>query len=878
MASARKNGSRHKAADDEKAPGLRGYWIRVFFGIALILALAGGGLLYLWNAAAAAERTARLSEATDALAAQVSRDMERIRGQVDTWRTDPELRAVFRRSGNAEALKAQERELLRSLPGALSIHLFAPEQTSSVEGIPFMSYAGLDLARKAAQERILTQIEVHKVGQQDMHLAVAVPVLDEAGERAVGVVHVALPIKLLPLAHSPGQAPGLVLLQQVVGEHVATLGQTAPTRDPNHTAAIAGTRLRAAAWLGDADELEINAWLLAGGLYLGVLGLIAGVLALGYSAQRHALLLDCKGFTVLIEDALHRRPLRRIRSRLAETQAVHEETLTLLRALVKGRPRHSGPSPLGPASEPGPGSTPLSEDGPSPTSALSPSSIEVAEIELPPGLGTYLDPLEEATASSSPSNPFANLDAALLAHGNPLAEVPAGVFRVNDIRGLVEGELTADAVQAIGRALGTLAAERGDPEVMIGRDDRPESPALSEALAAGLQAAGRDVVDLGLVPTPLVYFACCHPAAASGAIVTASHNPREYAGVKLVIHGAGAQPDEIQRVRQIIATGEVTTGDGGYRTADIAAAYLAYVEKDITLGRGLKVIIDCGNATASHIAPALFRGLGCEVIELNCEPESGLPVRMLDPSQPECLRDLGDLVIARGADIGLAFDADGDRLGVVDSQGRYIAADRLLMLLAGDVLSRYPGSDVVYDVKCSRHLATEVRRLGGRPIMWRSGHGPIKAKMRDSTALIGGELSGHIVFKERWFGFDDALYAGARLLEVISVDPRPTAEVFATLPGGLVTPELSLPLPEGESARIMRGVMQLASRLEGVDVIRIDGLRAEFDRGFGLVRASNTEPKLGFRFEGDDAEALEKIQGLFRRLMEKVAQGQPMPF
>jgi phosphomannomutase/phosphoglucomutase len=251
---------------------------------------------------------------------------------------------------------------------------------------------------------------------------------------------------------------------------------------------------------------------------------------------------------------------------------------------------------------------------------------------------------------------------------------------------------------------------------------------------------------------------------------------------------------------------------------------------------------------------------------------------MPDPAAPEFTRDLSDLVAAKGADLGLAFDGDGGRLGVVDSQGHFIAADRVLMLLAADILSRHPGTDIVFDVKCSRHLAEEIRRAGGRPIMWRSGHAALKAKLRDSGALLAGELSGHLIFKERWFGFDDALYAGARLIEVLSRDRRPTNEVFAALPGGLATPEFALPLAEGEPQRIMQTVMRLADRLDGVMVIRIDGLRAEFDQGFGLVRASNTQPQLTFRFEGDDAEALEKIQALFRRLMEKAAPGLSMPF
>jgi len=881
MASARREDTRRKAVDNEHTSGLKGFWIQSFVGIALVLLLAVALLLYLWIARDAATDRRNLEEATDALAEQVTVAMARIRSQLDTWRTDPSLRATFRKVGNPTALQQEEEALLRTLPGALSIHLFAPEQTSSVEGIPFMSYAGLDLARKAAQERNLTLIEVHKVGQPDMHLAVAVPVLDESGARTVGVVHGALPISLLPDPMKAAGGQGLIAYQQVVGDSAANLsGAAAPTEPPGHTAPIGGTRLRAAAWLRASGDLD--PWLLGqvGALYLAVLGLIAGVLVLGYAAQRRALVLDCKGFTILIEDAVHRRPLRRIRSRIAEVQDAHQETLALLRGLQPTRPplRSSAAAPLRNEPEES-ASAPVSleDDSPSPTSALSASSIEVSEIDLPEGLDPYSESFEEIVATPVQS-PLDALAEGLESYGNPLAEVPAEVFRANDIRGLVEGQLSREAMHAIGQAIGSEAAARGDRDLMVGRDCRPTSPALSEALMAGIRAAGPDVTDLGLVPTPLVYFACSQPTATSGAMITASHNPWHYNGVKIVLHGAGAASDEIQGLRQRIAVGDVAAGRGGYRTADIIPSYCSYVEQDVTLARGLKVVIDCANATASNVAPALYRALGCEVIELNCELESGLPERLSDPALPECTRDLGDLVVAQEADLGLAFDGDGDRLGVVDAQGRFIAADRVLMFLAADVLSRHPGTDVIFDVKCSRHLAAEVRHAGGRPIMWRCGHAPLKAKLRESTALIAGELSGHIIYKERWFGFDDAIYAGARLLEVLSLDPRPSSEVFGALPGGLATPELALPLAEGEPARIMRAVMQLASRLEGVDVIRIDGLRAEFDRGFGLVRASNTEPKLTFRFEGDDAEALEKIQALFRRLMEKAARGLTMPF
>jgi phosphomannomutase/phosphoglucomutase len=361
-------------------------------------------------------------------------------------------------------------------------------------------------------------------------------------------------------------------------------------------------------------------------------------------------------------------------------------------------------------------------------------------------------------------------------------------------------------------------------------------------------------------------------------MVTASHNPPQYNGVKMAFGGIPADSAAVQILRKRIREGNASSGSGGYRCQDAIAPYLSFVEQDITLARPLKLAIDCGNATASAVAPSLFRALGCDLIELNCALDAGLAEQYSDPSQPEDTRDLGHLVRSHGADIGLAFDADGDRLGVVDSQGQFIPADRVLMVLVVDVLTRHPGSDVVYDVKCSRHLTDEIRRAGGRPMMVSSGHSPLKAKARESGAQIAGELSGHIVFKDRWFGFDDALYAGARLLEVLALDPRTTHEVFAALPGGLVTPELSLPLPEGEPARVMQRVMQLADRLDGVETIRIDGLRAELDRGWGLVRASNTESKLVFRFEGDDQEDLNKVQALYRRLMDQAAPGLSLPF
>ena len=455
---------------------------------------------------------------------------------------------------------------------------------------------------------------------------------------------------------------------------------------------------------------------------------------------------------------------------------------------------------------------------------------------------------------------------------------PPEIFRAYDIRGILERQLTPEIMQSIGRAIGSEAAARGDRTVMVGRDCRASSPALTKALIAGIRAAGIDVVDLGIAPTPLVYFACCEAAPYAGAIVTASHNPPDYNGVKVVFGGMSADAATIQDLRRRILECDLTSGAGTLVERDISERYRERIVRDIHLARPMRVVLDCGNATASAIAPALFRALGCEVIALDCDPHAGMGERVPDPARPECLRALANQVVQEGADLGLGFDGDGDRLGVIDAAGGFIAADRVLMCLAVDVLTRHPGSEVVFDVKCTGHLGEVIRRAGGRPVPWRSGHAPLKTRLRESDAQLAGELSGHIMFKERWLGFDDALYAGARLLEVLSRDPRTTDALFRDLPGGIATPELALPLPEGDAERIMARVIRLADRVEDLAVQTIDGLRLDGSAAWGLVRASNTLPKLVFRFEGDDPAALRAMQERFRLLMAEAAPGLAMPF
>jgi phosphomannomutase/phosphoglucomutase len=453
------------------------------------------------------------------------------------------------------------------------------------------------------------------------------------------------------------------------------------------------------------------------------------------------------------------------------------------------------------------------------------------------------------------------------------------IFRAYDIRGLVHRQIDSRVMYTLGRSVGSEALARNSTTVFVARDQRPTSASLCEALVQGLLETGADVIDLGLVPTPLLYFACGRRPEASAAMVTASHNPREYNGLKVVLAGMSATTADISGLRDRIRDAKLRTGQGSYSRRDSIPAYIEAMAADISLARGMTLVVDCGHATTSRVAPSLFRALGCKVIQRDCECDSALAdAQMLDPAQPRQLSPLAEAVVAAEADLGLGFDADGDRLGVVDSRGAFIAADRLLMLLAADVLARHPGSHVIYDVKCSHHLAPEIERHGGRPVMWKSGHSNLKQKLRELRAPLAGELSGHIVFADRWNGFDDALYAAGRLLEVLALDPRASHDVLAELPAGLGTPELFMPLTHDEAGRVMQSVLGMTDRLDGAKISTIDGLRVEHARGWGLVRASNTQSGLVFRFEADDQDALDRIQGLFRHMMSTAAPGLGLPF
>jgi phosphomannomutase/phosphoglucomutase len=455
--------------------------------------------------------------------------------------------------------------------------------------------------------------------------------------------------------------------------------------------------------------------------------------------------------------------------------------------------------------------------------------------------------------------------------------LPNDIFKAYDIRGIVGRTLTGPIVQAVGQALGTLAQERGRDTLVVGRDGRLSGPELAGALSTGIRASGANVVDIGMVTTPISYFAAHHLKTQCSVMVTGSHNPPDYNGLKMVIDGDTLAGDEIKALRTRIEAGELKRGSGGLRNADVAPAYFDRITGDVRLARPMKIAVDCGNGVAGAYAPTLFRRLGCEVTELFCEVDGRFPNHHPDPSQPENLRDLIANLASTDNELGIAFDGDGDRLGVVAKDGRTIYADRQLMLFAADMLARRPGATVIYDVKSTRNLKPWIEQHGGKPLLWKTGHSLIKAKMKETGAELAGEMSGHTFFKERWYGFDDGMYAGARLLEILSRDVDSSAALHA-IPDSLSTPELNIACADASPHALIDKLAATASFPGAIDVIRIDGLRVEYPDGFGLARASNTTPVIVLRFEADDAAALARIQGEFRRVLSQAMPGRPLPF
>jgi len=822
--------------DKESAPvapkgtSLLRFWL-IGWGLIAVFFLASTLILY-WHLDDESEQQVRdqARSTAESFGFHLQGELEQLRNLLQTTAKDPQLAALLQR-GETKAIQAKEASLEQVFPPGSRIRLLPrghnePDTTR----MPHLGWASLDLLRTAETTPGMPPVEVHQLNTPQVHIALAVR-LGQA-DPPEGLLHLAIPLSWLnSLMTKYQQTSAILALRQIVKTNAnPAFARNRPQEPPTTLPGVVplpDSIWELAYWpLPRGTGLRLGVFLLWTLLFIALSALV--MVRLG-RRQIESLSADLTTLDEVLAPAFQQRKVPLPSLRLREISA-------WVARLGSARPE-----------------------------AEASTQIETAALQLqvPSALG---EPVAQPPPASAQATQVTTL-----------SWIPPEIFRAYDIRGLVGETLTPEMMYDIGLALGSEAAARGRQSLLLARDGRDSSPELAEALGRGLMASGRNLIDLGLVPTPLLYFATHFLGTDSGAMITGSHNPPRYNGVKMVLAGETLGGEGIQALRNRLASGSLTRGDGSLQHQDLIPDYTTRIADDIHMARPLTVVVDSGNGVAGVVAPALFRELGCEVIELYSEVDGQFPNHHPDPNEPDNLQALIAEVLAQGADLGLAFDGDGDRLGVVDAKGKIIWPDRLLMYFAADVLTRHPGTDVVFDVKCSQHLGRYIRLHGGRPVMGKTGHSFLKAKVKESGALVGGEFSGHIVFAERWFGFDDALYAAARLLELLSMDDRPTQEVFAELPEGVATPELKLTLAEGEAATIMEE-LATRGRFPNGQKNSIDGLRIEFPQGWGLVRPSNTTPALIFRFEANHADELEQIQDIFRQALYNLRPHLHLPF
>ncbi len=756
---------------------------------------------------------------------------------------DPQLARIMESGSDAE--RAVQAEALGYLfPASIRVRLLPTGiEMVDLEASPPISYAALDMLRHAETQDLQPPVEVHMFSTPQQHINLVRRILDPSGRHIVGHLMVSYPVQQLQTLLDRNSMDGYAEIQQIAAGSVVTLGsrgravlkETGPVSEMT----IPGSRWQISYRASSGPATGSQALLARTAAVSGIaMVLLSALIGFAYFRLRRGLRNDQVVVRALVKDLRDGKVKTEYQAYTAEWHDPIEQMAKIARAGA------AAPPPAAAAS--------ASAD----TKASRSKGKDVVDE-----LGGDL-----IFSSSAPDPSRIQVQ-----------DAAGDIFRTYDIRGVVGESLTIEYAFEIGRAIGSEAYYRGEQTVVVGRDGRSSSPELSEALIKGLRATGRDVKDIGVAPTPVLYFAAQQLATNSGVMVTGSHNPPEYNGFKIVLAGETLSGEAVQALQHRIESGDLLTGEGAVEQVDIIQDYIGRVSADVQLTRRMKLVIDCGNGVAGAVAPTLFNLLGCDVVELFCDVDGSFPNHHPDPSNPENLSALIQAVQEQGADLGIAFDGDGDRLGVVSAQGDIIWPDRLLMLFAMDVLSRNPGAQVIYDVKSSRHVAQVVAEYGGEPLMWATGHSLIKAKMKETGALLAGEMSGHIFFKERWFGFDDALYSGARLLEVLATDQRSSNEVFASLPDSLNTPELHVPMAEGEPVAFMNKLLENA-HFDNARIVTIDGMRVEFENGWGLVRASNTMPCLVLRFEANDELSMHRIQEEFRRAILQTDPNLLLPF
>ncbi|MFW6092335.1 MAG: phosphomannomutase/phosphoglucomutase [Pseudomonadota bacterium] len=829
----------------------------------LIIALGAGGLAIsagvVWHqvvdGANRAHDTALADAAADRIAAVANGRISELRGRMAALAEASITREALA-SGDTDHITAASGELTEALTHAERVALIPPGSADvDLDAAVPISWAARELIQRAETQPLVGPEGV-VLDDQRARFYAAHRVSD--GEALLGVVFVAwshdfFAAPLQAVAADTGTAR---LVQEFEGDPVAllTLGEAPAGAQPAGAPQRRSRALDAPHWTLTLKPQPAPAAVAAMGPVISALAvalalLLAGVM-LGFSRLSRTLSADVN---LLIE---HTGNLLRGRRPSAQRYAlpVFED----VEQEIARMSRHTS-DPAGSAA---------------PRAAPAPAGANAAPADAQPRTDNEESAMTDQEHDGGSDDDF--LDVRPSDAGEPAPAAPGAIalepeiFRSYDIRGITTSNLTEDVVYWIGRAFAAEAADYQQRRVAVGRDGRHSSPPLRDALTRGLAEGGMDVIDIGEVPTPVLYFATHELGTGTGIMLTGSHNPPEYNGIKMVLDGVTLAEERIQALRARIEENRLTTGTGNVEAVNVADRYLEKIVDDVVVAQPLKVVVDCGNGVAGNLAPELVRQLGCEVVPLYCEVDGDFPNHHPDPAEPANLEDLITVVQAESADLGLAFDGDGDRLGVVTGTGEVVWPDKLLMVYAQDIVGRNPGADIIYDVKCSRHLSSLISDLGGRPIMWKTGHSHIKAKLKETGALLAGEFSGHICFGERWYGFDDALYAAARLLEIVGGTDQSIDELVAQFPVTFSTPEIKVTTTE-------QAKFEIVDRLAGEGdfgtgaITAIDGLRVDFADGWGLIRPSNTSPVLSLRFEADDADALERIQALFQEQLTRIA-------
>lgn len=836
---------------------------------ALLVVLAGTGIYWVNNTSIEQAKQNSARALAVGAAVSVSRQINQLSNVVAKMARDPDvINAVD--GGDSERIRAVEARLEKYLPGALKIRLLRPGVNElDTEYVPHMGFADLDMVRETLQE---DQSPAVQGDGANRHLAITARIEDDG--RVVGVMLASLSYDFIEDSiRSAAVSDQFIQLMQAELD-LASFG----SRGLKGNAASVQTPVTNTKWLvqvwyqAGADTADFS--LIAAIISIAVL-LVGLAFFVAYRKSSNLLRHDQSIVLKAVKDLMTGNAYGNYPVNLSEMSVIISTLVQFKRVLD-----HQGDEVVDLAKDNASDfdgffeesdfaideivdkfdKEPVEENEPTP---LAPPTVdwqdmEIANVQVP----KKQTPTQVRAEVSAVDSGFS-----------------AEVFRAYDIRGIVGKTLTAGLVYDIGRAFGTQARNEECKTVVVGRDGRHSSPELAEALINGIVSTGLDILDLGMVPTPILYFVVQHTEGRTGVMVTGSHNPAEYNGLKMVIKGETLAGSRVARLKQMIEKQDFAVESGGSvdQNSMFVNEYIGIVAEDVHLVRPMKIVIDCGNGVAGEIAPVLFKTLGCEVVELFCDVDGNFPNHHPDPSIPQNLEDLIAAVGQYQADIGIAFDGDGDRLGVVDSSGKIIWPDRLMMLFAKDVLSRKPGAQIVYDVKCSRHLTEQISKYGGRALMWKTGHSFMKAKIKETGAKLAGEMSGHIFFNDRWYGFDDALYSAARLIEILSSDARTSAEIFAEFPESFNTPELLVPMQEGENFDFIEKLFAEAAFKDG-KITNIDGMRVDFSDGWGLVRASNTTPSLVVRFEADTEHAMNRIQGEFKKLMTRIEPKLVLPF